>query len=493
MTGVYSAVQTALSEKLTMEREHIGETELIERAGRALAEEAARLGKPVVCVCGGGKNGADGIAAARFLREAGGEASVLLATDRRCEEGEKQLGKYVRAGGWFCRSGDEHILNGEGIILDAILGTGLNRPISDRIAALTERINASGAYVIACDIPTGICAEDGRVMGGAVRANKTVTFSFSKFGHILFPGREYSGQTVVRDIGLVPVPGAAMLTEEGDAKRAFGKRRPDAYKGDYGRTAVLGGSVGLMGAGIMAASAALRAGGGMVTLGYPATMASVYETGKILEVMSCPLPDAGGGFSRETTEAARTLLSGKDAFAIGPGLGRAEETRSFVRELLNGSTLPAVIDADALFALPKTVIAAGEKRVLTPHAGEMARLAGISVEEVTAEPVRIASSYAAFCGATVLLKGATTTAAAPDGRIALIAEGTPALAKAGSGDVLTGLILSLLGRGFDAFTAAYTGAFVHGRAGRIAERKLGEYAVCATDLIACLPEAIASL
>jgi len=424
--------------------------ELMERAGAAVAQEALRAfpdARRFACVCGGGSNGGDGRVAARVLRGAGREA------DETTEPA------------------------GYDVVVDALFGTGFHGEPRPDASALIERINAAGAGVVSVDIPSGVDASTGEVAGAVVDADLTVTFHAQKVGLAVGPGRFHAGAVIVADIGL-----EALSTEHRRATPELLELVPLRGSGDTkysaGAVLVVGGQPGMTGAVCLAGLAALRADAGYVTLAVPAESLPVVE--------SLALEPVKVGWRDE--DAVETVVAAGEragAMAIGPGLGRDERRRSLVHELLERIDLPAVVDADALFGLEPVPRAAAT--VLTPHAGELARLLDTDAAWVGAHRLEAAQTAAGRFGAVVLLKGPDSIVAPPEGGVIVCDLGPPALATAGTGDVLTGIVASFLAKGLEPRLAAAAGAVAHGRAALLARHRAG---LVAGDLLDSLPAAL---
>ncbi len=476
----------------------IASLELMERAGAGLAEvvrQRAPDGR-IVVVAGKGNNGGDGLVVARLLREAGREVDVLLLGAGEELSGDARV-NFDRLGEPHPRPFEPGALSGShppAAIVDAILGTGFSgeprEPARSAIAAINA---AGGAFVCACDVPSGVDASTGEIAGAAVRADATVTFHAPKPGLWISPGKVHSGEVTVIDIGIPdgpPVrPSVGLIAAsvlDGVPHRAH-----DATKFAAGALLVCGGSTGLTGAPCMAAEAAMRAGAGYVTALVPGSLNIVFEQ-RLLEVMSVPLPDKEGRLTQPALEVALERTERADAFVLGPGLGRKPGTFKLVRKLAAAVTIPLLLDADGLNAHEGRLEALAEREaatVLTPHGGELARLLETDSGEIAAHRLRSVRDAAARANAVVLLKGDDTIVAAPDGRAAVSRGGAPALATAGTGDVLSGVIGAYLSKGMDSFHAACAGVFVHARAGRLAARTIGTEGVIAGDVIALLPRA----
>jgi NAD(P)H-hydrate epimerase len=425
--------------------------ELMERAGRAVADEILRSypeARRIAAVCGGGANGGDGRIALRVLCEAGRDA---VETDD---------------------------LAGADLVVDALFGTGFRGEPRAEAAELIGRINATSAPVVSVDVPSGVDASTGEATGAAVEADVTVTFHGRKVGLVVAPGRFRAGRVVVADIGLEPAPTAAVR-----ATPAILERVPRRGAGDTKFTAgsllVVGGAPGTTSAAVLSSRAALRADAGYVTLAVPADSLVVAET--------LALEPVKRGF--EWADAVDTLeadLGRATALALGPGLGRSDEARTLVRRLLERAQLPVVVDADGLYGLEP--IDREGPLVLTPHAGEAARLLDTDSAWVAAHRLEAAARCAERFGATVLLKGADTIVRAPDGRTIVCDTGPPSLATAGTGDVLTGVLGAFLAKGLDPVDAAAAAAVAHGLAARGVPHAAG---LVASDVVEALPAVLA--
>ena len=405
--------------------------------------EARRFG----VVCGGGANGGDGRIAARVMREAGREA-VETGDPEGCD-----------------------------VIVDALFGTGFHGAPRAEAATLIERINAYGAPVIAVDLPSGVDASTGEVAGVAVTAALTVTFHARKLGLVVAPGRFHAGRVVVADIGLAAVETAASRATDA-ILRAVPRRAAHDSKYSAGAVLVVGGAAGMTGAAVLTAMAALRADAGYVTLAVPHASLHVAET-LALEPVKRGF-DWADGIEQLAHDAARA-----NAVALGPGLGRTPEAQALVGGLLERIDLPMVVDADALHGLEPTRRSA--PTVLTPHAGELARLLGVESTWIAEHRLEAAARGAERFGCVVLLKGADTIVQAPGSPPVLCDLGPPSLATAGSGDVLTGVIAAFLAKGLDARTAAAAAAVAHGIAAASVPQQAG---LVASDVVAALPAAL---
>ena len=425
--------------------------ELMERAGAAVAREAMRAfpaARSFACVCGGGSNGGDGRVAAGVLREAGHVA----------DETEEDLDRYD-------------------VVVEALFGTGFSGTPRPEASELIERVNAAHGHVVAVDVPSGVDASTGEVAGVAVDADLTVTFHAPKVGLAVAPGRFHAGQVVVADIGLER-SSTSIRRALPELLDVVPRRSARDTKYSSGSVLVVGGQRGTTSAACLAAMAALRADAGYATLAVPADALPAAEA-LALEPVKLAWSDEGAA---DVLEEAATRAS---ALAIGPGLGRSDARRALVRELLERIELPAVVDADGLFGLEPVERTAAT--VLTPHAGELARLLQRDSAWVGAHRLEAARTAADRFGATVLLKGADTLVASPGGAVVVCDLGPPALATAGTGDVLTGVVAAFLSKGLDGVTAAAAAAVAHGRAATLSEHAAG---LVAGDLLELLPAAL---
>lgn len=471
---------------------------LLERAGRAVADGAAALAAPggrVVVVCGGGNNGGDGYVAARLLRAGGRDVRVVALVPAGRLQGDARVVRDAaqRAGVPIEDAGERIVLEaGPGdVIVDALLGTGLARAPAGAFADAIRRIEAAraaGARVLAVDVPSGLSADTGHSLGPCVRADRTVTFAFPKRGLVLQPGAQLAGEVTVADIGIpdaaaARVPSVCELLEEAEARALVPPRPPDAHKGDAGRLLVVAGSPGKTGAAFLCLTGALRGGAGLVTLAARPEVLPFALAGRP-EAMSVALAGSGplGAADLEPLVAA---AEGASAVVIGPGIPRGPETAELLRAFLARARVPAVLDADALNAFAERVdLLSGLEvpLVLTPHPGEMARLAKRSTAEVQADRIGVAVDRARAWRATVILKGARTVVADPSGRASVIPTGNAGLATGGTGDVLAGLAGALLAGGLAPEAAARAAAWVHGAAGDRVAARLGQRGLIAGDL-----------
>ena len=488
---------------------NIPSIELMERAARAVADAVLELlpDRPGRCtaavLCGAGNNGGDGIGAARYLFLRGVRVRAFLAGayEKLTPDALEETGRLSECGVELERfdvenAGQRSFVLGADVCVDALFGVGLSRPIApdSAYAAAIDWMNRSRGAVVAADIASGVEADTGRILGTAVRADRTVTFTLPKVGQAVGDGALYSGQVQVIDIGIPAdlvrkLACPAQTVERDFVRAALPPRRADGHKGTFGKVLVAGGAVGYTGAPYLTASAAVRGGAGLVYLGVPAAIWAV-EAAKCTGAMPFPLPDKHGALSRKAREELAERLKGCDVLALGPGLSREEQAAALALDLLAAAECPVVLDADGINALAGHMDILDARRgrvtVLTPHDGEFARIGG---DLTHGDRVRAAREFAAAHGCVLVLKGHRTVTASPEGNVLVNTTGTSALAKGGSGDVLTGLIAALLAQGATAVQAAAGAVWLHGRAGELAEQRLTAYGTAPEDVVAALPEA----
>ena len=483
--------------------------DLMENAGRAVAEAAHRLTegclqRPIVVVCGRGNNGGDGLVAARHLALMGRSVQVFLAAKAAEVAGDAatNLKRLVEVSLTAIEvDSPERVARAcasAGLVIDALLGTGLSGEVAGLAGELIEAVNGCGRRVLAVDIPSGLSADSGRPLGRAVRADYTVTMGLPKLGLFMFPGADYAGQVSVANIGLpgdliAACPSAADLIGPEWVRLLLPERKRTAHKGDFGRVLVIAGSVGMTGAACLCAEAALRAGAGLVTVGCPESLNDILEV-KLTEAMTFPLPET---YERTLDTRALALIlelaEGATVLAIGPGISRHPDTALLVQRLVGRVDKPMVVDADALNALAEAPgLLQGEHAptILTPHPGEMARLMGISTEYVQSHRTEICGTAAERFRSVIILKGAYSLLAEVGRPLTINPTGNPGMASGGTGDVLTGAVAGLLAQGLLPFEAACAGAYLHGLAGDLAAGEVGEAGLVAGDVVEALPDAI---
>lgn len=503
-------------DRLAQEEAAIPGLVLMENAGRAVFGQAREMlgilpGRRVLVLCGKGNNGGDGLVVARHLCHHGAEVKVLVsalpdeikgdaATNLAMARAEQALAGSHLSLGFLSGSGWQDELAGElaraDLVVDALLGTGIQGGARGPVAQIIEAVNRAGRPVLSVDVPSGLDADTGAVSGPCVRARVTVTLGLPKVGLLVYPGAEYAGRVVVADIGIPPglidrVQPQVELLEEEQVAAWLPPRPATAHKGTFGHLWVVAGSQGMVGAAKMAAMAGLRGGAGLVTLALPVRQQPVVAAG-LSEVMTRGLPEEEGMLSASALEVLMEAGRGVEAWAIGPGLGRSPGVATLVRDFVRWCPAPLVIDADGLWALGSDLLLLREREhptVLTPHPGEMARLLDTTVAQVQADRVRAAREAARRSGAVVVLKGARSLVVTPAGQVYINPTGNVGMATGGSGDVLTGLVGAFLAQGLPAERAACVGVFLHGLAGDMAAELRGRLSLVAGDILACLPRA----
>jgi len=481
---------------------------LMERAGRAVARAARELaggayGRRAVVVCGKGNNGGDGLVAARQLGRWGVRTTVVLLEDpgalrEPAATNAKRLDEVssVRVRTFHQGSLKRELARAD-VAVDAIFGTGFRGIPEDDWAAAIASLNGAGAPIVSVDIPSGVNGATGVVEGEAVHARLTVTFGAVKLGAVLMPGAEHAGVVRVVDIGFPDdlVAPRAWMTEPSDLAAWLPTRNADTHKRASGVLVVVAGSRGMTGAPRLIAMAAGRVGTGLVTVAAPEGVMSQIQAG-LTEPTFLPLPETTEGtVAAEAVEPLLERLGSADALAIGPGLTTNEETVAFVRDTVRRSSVPFVLDADGLNAFTGDGVALQDRQaeaVLTPHVGEFARLTGVKARDLDADRPAHVRALAEQTGAITLLKGSRTVIAQASGRLFINMTGSPALATAGTGDVLTGMIGGLLARGVAPLESAAAAAYIHGLAGVFAGRDLGEGAL-AGDVLERVAEALAQV
>jgi len=470
-----------------------------------IASRAVPLaGKKACIVCGRGNNGGDGFALARILLNAGAKPVVVLAADPGKVSGDARINFDI------CRKlnipvkvvADEKqlpalraALRSADLVVDALLGTGLAGAVKPFFKKIIDIINTNKTTVYAVDVPSGVIVNTGQVLNAAVRADHTITFGAPKIGLFVYPGAEFAGQVYIADIGIPThlienLKTITHLTSPFYMSAHVLKRRADAHKGACGKVLAIGGSMGMSGAVCLAGSSALRTGAGLVRLAVPETIADVVEK-KFTEGVTLPQPDVDGALSELCLDDLKEKITQAHAVILGPGMGVRGPARKVVEQVLIAARVPVVVDADALNCLAALKSLGFLKKlkapvILTPHPGEMARLLKSSTEAVQADRLGAARAFAKKHKVTLVLKGAYSIIASPEGIVYVNPTGNAGMATAGSGDVLSGVIGALAAEGLDAFAAAVCGAYIHGQAGDTAAQQRGERSVTAGSISAAL-------
>ena len=462
--------------------------------------------KRILIFAGKGNNGGDGLAAARHLKNHGAHVEIFLLGDKNSLSGDAKLNFSIIINmdipvyEILSSEGVEHIkttLHGD-LVIDALLGTGISGAVKPPISDAIKLINDSGIPILSVDIPSGINGENGTICETAVRANQTVTFALPKRGHFLYPGAEYTGKLIIEDIGIPEkvvesenIKGELVTYEH--IQNLIKKRERDTHKGTYGKVFILAGSTGFTGAAYLVCQSALKSGSGLIVLGIPESLNPIMEV-KLTEPMTLPLPEGPKGtLKREALPIIMEQSKDAKAIAAGPGLSTHKEIGEIIRTIIKNAETPIVLDADALNVLAEAPDILKSKKtpvIITPHPGEMARL--LNTDTPTIQKNRITAAVETACRWKVMtvLKGANTIIAEPDGHFYINTTGNPGMATGGSGDVLTGIIVSFLGQGMAPLDAALAGVYIHGLAGYLAAKTTGEWGLTAGNIVESLAKVI---
>ena len=464
----------------------------------------------VAVVCGRGSNGGDGFVVARALKQRGIDVSVFLLARVAEVAGDARLNLTIlgRLGLPVVEVPAEpawkrqfSAISDCDVIVDAIFGTGLTKPLAGLFQTVVADLNGSGIPIVSVDLPSGLSADTHDLIGEAIQASLTVTLAAPKLPLLLPPGESHVGRLVIADIGIpatiidaLDEPRTYLLTRE-QMRAHIQPRVADSHKGDYGRVLLVAGSVGKTGAAQLAAAGALRAGAGLVTVATPRCCLPIVA-GRAPEYMTEGLEDTPAG-TVDVSALDRVLAFPCDVIAAGPGLGTGRAPATFVHGLLERAAAPLVLDADALNAFAEEPDRLQGRKdlsvIITPHPGEMARLAGISVDKVQANRIDVARAFATSHRVHVILKGSRTVIATPDGTVFVNLTGNPGMATGGTGDVLTGMVAAWLAQLLDADAASKVGVYVHGLAGDLAEAERGAVSLIATDLVERIGQAVLEL
>ncbi|MBI5057733.1 MAG: NAD(P)H-hydrate dehydratase [Nitrospirae bacterium] len=535
MLKVVTAQEMQQIDRITIDRFGVAGTVLMERAGLAVVSRINELfyqktedrrqktemqQRKILVLCGGGNNGGDGFVAARILHDQGRDVEVFSFAKPQDLKGDANTNydaavkfgvKIYPANKFLARHSS--LVTRHCLIVDALLGTGLNKDVLPPFSQIIEKVNRLSSPVVSVDIPSGVSSDTGQIMGCAIKAHYTVTFGLPKRGHLLYPGAEYTGKLFIEDIGfpkqlLVSEKIRVNLPQREDAISLLPERPGYSHKGTYGHVLLLAGSKGKTGAALMAAKACLRTGAGLVTIGIPDTLVNAFQS-RVTEEMLLPLADKGNGtLSYKSSDAVLEFLKKRaNVLAIGPGLSADDEISRLVAMLIAGSRVPIVIDADGLNALTgRTGVLKKAKSpvILTPHSGEMARLlqksevrSQKSEENIRAsiekDRINTALLFSKQTKIYLILKGAPTIIAAPDGNAFINPTGNPGMATAGTGDVLTGMISAFLAQRLTPQSASILGVYIHGLLGDIVAAEKGEHSLIASDIISAVPKVFRSI
>ena len=512
-----TASQMQDMDRQTIESFGIPGVVLMENAGRGAFDFLVKTfndinSRKVAVVAGRGNNGGDGFVIARYLLEKGVHVKVFLLSSKQKVGGDAKLNLDLYESLCTASGADpiieipdadafkkqkENIVRHD-LFVDAILGTGLNSDVRGYYKDAIQLMNRSGNPIFSIDIPSGLHSDTGQPLGIAAKASATSTFAFAKAGHILYPGNTHTGTLDIVDIG---IPGfiardkkiPLSLINKDRIQKMFPPRQSQSHKGSYGHLLIVAGSAGKTGAASLCANAAMRCGTGLVTLGVAKSLNKSIEP-QVIEAMTYPLPEKKKGYLSDTCfEHIQKLLKGKQALAIGPGLGENKKTQTLIKKILEKTTVPLIIDADAINCLARDLNALKKKKapaVLTPHPGEMARLCHMTTKQVQSNRINVASAFAKDFDSILILKGAQTVVSLPDGRSFVCPTGNPGMASGGMGDVLTGMIAGFCAQGFPLEAASLAGVYIHGLCGDILSEQMGGFGFLASDIVENIPKTI---
>lgn len=501
-----TAEQMRQIDRKTIEEFGVPEIVLMENAGKAvvdfLQETFDSLSqKTVTILAGTGNNGGDGLVAARYLHNLGVQVKVFLLAERELSlstQKNYEILSHLPVKVYLLDSENSmHLfkvtVNYSDILIDALFGTGISRAITGKAEQVIDIINRRSCVKVAVDVPSGLNSDNGEIWGRCVKADYTVTLAQPKCGQYMNQGLQYCGDVVIKDIGIPEevyrlLPLTCKLIAPSCLREGMKTRSRDSHKGTYGHLLTIGGSVGMSGSVTLASQAALRAGVGLVSCAVPEQI-QFHVAVNVPEAMVYPV--AGGKqFDENALDGLRDLLKGKHSIVVGPGMGATEVTGMVLLEILQFCSCGIVADADALNVAEYWLEDVKESKcqvILTPHPGEMARLTGLSTEYIQNHRLEVANSFAIEHGVWLVLKGANTIVATPEGKLYMNITDSPALAVAGSGDVLSGLIGAFLAQGVDPETACCAAVYLHGRAGVLLAESIGEVSSKAGDIIAYIP------
>lgn len=478
---------------------------LMENAGRSIFDYIKDLNQnfsKVIILCGLGNNGGDGFVLARQLINKNIPFEIFIIGDADKIKGDALLNLEILKkleidintieDKYKIRS-LEQIIDKNDLLIDAILGIGIKGPVRELAAEVIEVINSSNNMVISVDLPSGVDSDSATIGNIAVKADTTITLGLPKFGNILFPGANYNGELIIGHVGISPkiadgIESKTYIITKEMIRRYIPKRIADSHKGTYGKASVVAGSRGLSGAAILTCLAALNSGIGIIELFIPESIDLIIST-KVVEIITRPIKETPNGLL--DLSSINTVVKGikaSDVVAIGPGCGNSNELLELVKQIIKTSEVPLVIDADGLNALSKNIeILKDENRkskvVLTPHLGEMSRLINRPIEEIKRDKISIVKEFTKEYNVILVLKGARTIVGLPNGEIYINVNGNSGMATAGSGDILTGLIASLIAQGVEPGKASLLGVFIHGYSGDLVANDKGEYGMLAEDIV----------
>jgi NAD(P)H-hydrate epimerase len=493
-------------DRIAIEKYGIPGVVLMENAGKSVVDEIIKefgFNANFTVVCGRGNNGGDGFVIARHLYDKGFKVKVFIVGDMKGIKGDSLINLNIIINmGVDIREiiSDDDLMKLKEtvidypIVIDALFGTGLNKDVQGIRERIINIINRYSKYTFAVDIPSGIGGNDGKVYKAAIRANKTITFALPKCGNLIYPGAEYNGKLIIKNIGIPNkiienIELSHNLIDLGIIKYNLPSRRKNTHKGNYGKANIIAGSSGMTGAAILTCKSALRTGLGLLRLYIGESLNHIVKT-SIPEIITVPLREIRKGVIG-INHIDRIISDTKEAsvLTIGPGCGNTAEVSEIIKQVIANVEVPIILDADGLNGLSKNIEWLSEKKtkiIITPHIGEMSRLTGIEIEEIQENLIKVARDFSQNWGVIVVLKGASTIIASPEGEVFINIKGNPGMATAGSGDVLTGIITGLVAQGLDPLEAAVTGVYIHGVTGDRVARDKGEYGLLAGDMVECI-------
>jgi len=489
MKYIPDAIQMKEADQYTIQQLKVPSLKLMETAASCCVDvmEEKNMDMSHICiVCGSGNNGGDGFAIARILVNRGIKVTVVMAgkVERATKETLYQIEELLKTG---VKITNEFTASEYSMIVDAVFGVGLSRNLEGHYKELIEELNRSSGLKFAVDIPSGICADNGNILGTAFKADYTVTFQVSKLGHLFYPGKEYCGEVIVKDIGISETyfrnnGDVANVYEEEDYRKMLPLRKEDSHKGTYGKLLVIAGTKGMSGAAYMNAMSAYMCGAGLVQI-YTAEENRIILQSILPEAIITTYNDYDGKYLTELVEWA-------DAICIGSGIGMSDVSKKILKTVIFESMVPVVIDADGLNILAEHMWYLEKKKhkhyILTPHMKEMSRLTGEEIGKIKKERKQILEDFTEKYQVTCVLKDSRTLIKNPDKRYVVNTSGNSSMAKGGSGDVLAGIIAGLLVQTKLCYEAAVLGTYIHGKCGDMARREKGSYSVMARDLIECI-------
>ncbi|MBQ1413161.1 MAG: NAD(P)H-hydrate dehydratase [Clostridia bacterium] len=501
---ILNNAQTKKLEDTAVEQGGIEHIKLMENAGTAafrfINERLSVNNKSVAVVCGRGNNGGDGFALARKMLDGGAKVRIMLALGQpTTEDAYRLLAESERAGiktiSYVENDGDRQdfakTIEAADIIVDAIFGVGFHGTVSEGLKNVIDMINNARGTVVSIDVPSGVDSDSGEVAGPCVRADYTVTFTTMKPGHVIYPAVDYCGHVHVALIGI----DERMVQEQEHhiatidyqrVRSSFPLRSNNTHKGVFGRLLCICGSVGMAGSATFAGKAAVMSGVGMVEMAVPRDIYPIVAGNLVDPIYVLLGSTPAGTISADSLPLILEKMKSATAVMIGSGMGRGDDVRTVVEEVIRRCEVPLIIDADGLNAIKDDLGVLSEAKapiVMTPHPGEMARLVGKTNDEVQSQRLEVASSFAMTFGVYLVLKGANTVCATPDGRVMINLTGNPGMSKAGSGDVLSGLIGSLLAQGMAPEVAAAAAVHIHGMAGDKAAESFSQHSMTPNDII----------